>query len=424
MKKRMIGCIGTFVCLLVLGISIGSAEGKAMTWNKKKTYTATKGAFKFYAHLSKDKKKSWVYMVKPKKKKASPAKLDFPKKIKKASVIRIGADMSIMGDSDTEFYKNVFNEWVEHAHEVDGSCRGNKKIKTMLLPSTVAEIDATSFSGMRQLTKVKIPDKVRTLYAETFYGCKKLKEVKLPKNLSAFSPYTCFDDCPKLDKVTLSKKNKKYIIKNDVLLTKDGKNLIWAIPKKKTIIVPDTVQTIASGAFYDSQVRKIQLGKNVAKLEEDSMSGTEIETITVDAANPIYAKDGQCIYRKEDGTLAVAVAKQAELVISNKVKRLTSDATLCGTLSEDRELYLLDIPASVISLGQDWIFTLRVSTLGKVYYRGATPPQLEKPSDESSASLPIFCDIYVPKASLSLYQNWYKSVGDFEFIEKDEWHTF
>lgn len=424
MKKKLTGCIGAFACLLVLGIFMGTTGGKAATWNTKKTYTVTKGAFKFYAHLSKDKKKSWVYMVKPKKKKASPAKLDFPKKIKKANVIRIGADMSIMGDHDSEFYKNVFNEWIEHAHKVDGSCRGNRKIKTMLFPSTVTEIDATSFSGMRQLTKVKIPDKVKTLYAETFYGCRKLKEVKLPKNLSTFSPYTCFDDCPKLDKVTLSKKNKTYRIKNDVLLTKDGKTLIWAIPKKKTILVPDTVQVIESGAFYDSHARTIKLGKNVTKLANDSMSGTNIETITVDDANPVYAKDGQCIYRKEDGTLAVAVAKQAELVISNKVKKLTSDATLCGTLSEDRELYLLDIPASVVCLGQDWIFTFRVSTLGKVYYRSPTPPQLEKPSDETSASLPIFCDIYVPKASLSVYQNWYKSIDHFQFVEKGDWHTF
>lgn len=280
MKRKIVNGIAIFMLLAACGIFIGVREGKAVTWSRK-TYTVTKGKFKFYAHLSKDKKKSWVYLVKPKKKKASPTSLKFPKKIKKAAVTRIGADMSIMGDNDPQFYKNIFDIWVEYAHGVDGFCRANSKIRTMLLPSTVTQIDDTSFSGMRALTKVRIPDKVKVLHAETFYGCKKLKEVKLPKNLSSFSNYLCFADCPKLDKVTLSRKNKKFAVSNDMLMSKDKKTMIWAIPKKTTITVPDTVQSIESGAFFNSQVKNIQLGKEVTNLKSGSISGTKIETVTI-----------------------------------------------------------------------------------------------------------------------------------------------
>lgn len=277
---------------------------------------------------------------------------------------------------------------------------------------------------MHSLKKVKIPDKVKELEGETFYGCKKLQEVKLSKKLVKLEPYTCFDDCPKLNKVTLSKANKHLKIENNTLLTKDGKNLIWVIPKKKNISVPDTVEIIETGAFYSSQAKKIHLGKRVIELQTDCLSGTKIETIDVDKENPVYAKDGQCIYRKDDGALVIGVAKQAKLVISNKVQKLTREATLCGTLSEDRELYLLDIPSSVTWLGKEWVFALPVSALGKVYYRSVTPPQLEKSGNDGDAQLQIFCEIYVPKQSLAAYQNWYRAAGDFDFIDKEDWHTF
>ena len=444
MWKRAISILGIFVLLVtcagtampqstpmrkgLIGGSIVKAatyQEKIASWNTSKSYTVTKGSFKFYAHLSKDKKKAWVYKVTTKKKKASPTKLNFPKKIKKVKVTRIGADMSFEPEEDLDFYQNVFGTWVEYAHDCDGYNRANSKIKTMTLPATVTEIERSSFSGMRSLTKVKIPDKVKFLDAEIFYGCQKLREVKLPKSFTEFSSYTCFEDCPKLGKLTISKKNKKFTVKDGLLLSKNGKSLVWVAPKKKTVTVPDHVTTIETGAFYSSNATTVKLGKNISDLQGDCLSGTEIEEITIDKANPVYAKDGQCIYRKTDGLLVVAIAKSAELVISNKVKKITADATLCGTLTEGRDVRLLDIPASVTWLGVEWNFAISVGTGdSKVYFRGATPPQLEEGGGEFNAKLPIFCQIYVPKASLKAYQDWYKSVGEFMYVDEKNWHTF
>ncbi|MCH5251439.1 MAG: leucine-rich repeat domain-containing protein [Lachnospiraceae bacterium] len=444
MGKRFISILGVFVLLVVTccGVAVpqsspilkglnGGGIVKAATyqqriasWDTSKSYTVTKGSFKFYAHLSKNKKKAWVYKVTTRKKKATPTSLKFPKKIKKINVTRIGADMSSIPEEDLDFYQNIFGVWVEYAHDCDGYGRSNSKIKTMTLPATVTEIEKTSFSGMRSLTKVKIPDKVKVLDAETFYGCQKLKEVKLPKNFTDFSSYTCFADCPKLDQLTISKKNKKFTVKGGLLLSKNGKKLVWVAPKKKTVTVPKHVTTIQTGAFYSSNATTVKLGKNINNLQRDCLSGTEIEKITLDKANPVYAKSGQCIYRKTDGLLVVAIAKSAELVISNKVKKISADATLCGTLTEGRDLMLLDIPASVTWLGVEWNFAISVCAGSKVYFRGTTPPQLEEGGQEEYAKLPIFCKVYVPKASLTAYQEWYKTANLFMYIDEKDWHTF
>ena len=444
MWKRFISVLGVFVFFVVaccgaavpqttpmLTGLIGGSTVKAATyqekiasWDTSNSYTVTKGGFKFYAHLSKDKKSAWVYKVTTKNKKAAPTKLDFPKKIENVNVTRVGADMSFEPEEDLDFYQNVFGVWVEYAHDCDGYGMANSKIKSMTLPTTVTEIERAAFSGMRALTKVKIPDKVKVLDSEIFYGCKKLKEVKLPKNLTEISSHTCFADCPKLDKLALSKKSKKFTVKNGLLLSKNGKSLVWAAPKKKTVTVPKNVTTIETGAFYSSNATTVKLGKNISNLQRDCLSGTKIKKITVDKANPVYAKSGQCIYRKSDGLLAVAIAKSAELVVSNKVKKITADATLCGSLTEGRGVKLLDIPASVTWLGVEWVFAIHMGASAKVYFRGTKPPQLEEGGEEFNAKLPIFCEVYVPKGSLKAYQDWYKTVGEFSFIEKKDWHTF
>ena len=398
-----------------------AAQEKAVSWDLSETYTVTKRNFRFYAHLSKDGEKAWVYKIEAEEE-AAPTSLDFPNIIKKANVTRIGADMS--DDPEQEFYKNVFDVWVENAHGCDGYCRDNSKIKTMTLPATVTEIDQTAFSGMIALTELEIPDQVKVLNAETFYGCSGLREVKLPENLSEISPYNCFAECPKLDKFTISEKNEKFTVESGVLLTKDGKSLVLVPPKKKTVTIPDSVTTIKTRAFYDSYATTITLGKNVVDLEEACLSGEKIENILIDDANPVYAIDGQCIYRKEDGLLAIAIAKSAELIISDKVKKISADSILCGTLSEDRGVNLLDIPASVTWLGAEWVFAINMGASAKVYFRGTTPPQLEEGGEEFNAKLPIFCKVYVPEESLKAYQDWYKDTGDFKYIEKKDWHTF
>ena len=413
MKKHVLGILLAALIAAAAGALAGESRSKAVSWEYAESYTVTKGKFEFKALLSKDGGKAWIYSVKAKKAGSSPTSLTFPAKVKEAKVVRLGMDKTVMGSEgeDAEFNKTIFGEWVERAHGVGGAGLDSMKIKKMVLPSSVTEITPTAFSGMKVLEKVKIPDGVKYLYGETFYDCPKLKEVTLPKKMIGFQPYSCFDACPKLDKVILPKKNKAFVLKNNMILTKNGKTAVWAIPKKKKIKVPASVRKIVSGAFYGSLARTVTLGKKVSVLEADSICGTEIEKVKVDPANATFAKDGQCIYYKKNGTLAVGVSQAAELVISRKVKKITRNCSICGTVSEDRQLYLLDIPASVKCLGKDWLDAFDVSASGKVYFRKSTPPRLEKGGDVNTAPLPIFCKVYVPKSSLKKYQKWYRESG-------------
>lgn len=441
-KKRLWIIVAlVFACLVVSAADVKAVRAESWRvkkWNMKKKYTVSKGGFRFHAYLSKDKKETWIYFVETRSKasgksneypreesaskvKQAPSQLHFPQKIKGAKVTKIGADMTFVPKDELDFYQNVFGSWVEYAHGADGYCNAVRNVKTMTLPHSLAELDESAFSGMRKLTKVDIPDAVKTLEYECFYGCKKLREVKLPKRLSNIR-WTCFEDCPRLVKVTLPKSNRNFTTYQGTLLSKDKKKLVWVFPGRKDLKISDTVNSIKTNAFINSQVAAVHLGKNIVNLEGRCLEGKKLKDVTVDTGNSVFARDGQCIYRKSDGALAVGIARKKKLVISDRIIRLPENASLCGELLEDSScgLNVLDISASVKEMHA---FCPAVSVSSRVYYRGKEPPKVIG-IISSHAPIPIFCEVYVPKDVLEIYKKWYESFDVLDCIGKGDWHTF
>ena len=110
--------------------------------------------------------------------------------------------------------------------------------------------------------------------------------------------------------------------------------------------------------------------------------------------------------------------------MSEKVKRITNEASVCGDKVQFNGLKVLDIPASVTWLGKRWLKGFGFCSPEKTYFRGKKPPQLETGEADIYDVLPVFGEVYVPKKSLRAYQDWYKSAGEYEYIKKDNWKTF
>ena len=400
---------------LLMGANFASA---AKFWDTKTTYKTTKGDFKFYSYLSCDGEEAWIYKVAAKKKGDSPKKLIFPKEVKKKKVTRLGAKQPV--DCDGGY--NIFGAWEERFHGIDGSALVSEEIKTISMPDSVTEIVDDAFCGMLSLEKVKISENVTSIDHGTFADCRKLREIRLLGKLKNFDK-SCFEDCKKLERITMSPKNKKYAVKNNVFLTNGGKNLYWVIPNITKVKIPDSVTTIEENAFNDSRAVTVQLGKNLKNFQENTVTGGKIENIEI-GKNRYFAKHKNCIYRKKDKTLVIGIAKNRKLVISEKVKRITNEASVCGEKVQSKGLKVLDIPASVSWLGKNWLEGFGFGSPKKTYFRGKKPPKLEIMGDAGYTMLPVWGEVYVPKKSLKAYQNWYKSSGEYEYIDKDDWKTF
>ena len=129
-----------------------------------------------------------------------------------------------------------------------GAFSGCSRLESVVLPDGLTTIDSFAFLGCSRLENIIIPDSVTTINNGAFNSCSKLKEVKLPKNLSTVS--NPFQWC-KL-KLSISEKNKNYIVKNNALYSKNAKRLIFYVAEENTtsFTVDNGVLDISEWAFF------------------------------------------------------------------------------------------------------------------------------------------------------------------------------
>ena len=118
----------------------------------------------------------------------------------------------------------------------------------------------------QQLEKINIASDsvLKVLHLE---NCPELKELSLPKTLKHCS----FGDAPDL-RLTIAKDNRYLKVKNNQILSKDGKKLYDVVGWNFDVKVSKTVKVICSG-FGNGCITKLTFGKKVSKLEGYSLGG-------------------------------------------------------------------------------------------------------------------------------------------------------
>lgn len=163
-------------------------------------------------------------------------------------------------------------------YEVSGI--GTCTDRELAIPSTyngkpVMSIGSNAFFDSGSLTSVTIPESVTiigegaffscsnlgtVIFAENskctnigdsaFYNCSSLTSVKIPDSVTSIGNRV-FSRCDSLATIIVSEKNEIYCSIDGVLFGKDGKTLIcYPVGKSGAYMVPDSVTTIVSGAFY------------------------------------------------------------------------------------------------------------------------------------------------------------------------------
>lgn len=136
---------------------------------------------------------------------------------------------------------------VEMGGAVFLDCRALEEVR---LSENISELSAT-FSGCQSLKSVSVPESVKTIRLSTFTGCTALTSVVLPSGLSILPEANIFGGCTSLPEITFRSGCKNFKVVDGVLFSKDMTTLYTYPSSKKdsTYTVPDTVETIVSGAF-------------------------------------------------------------------------------------------------------------------------------------------------------------------------------
>ena len=239
------------------------------------------------------------------------------------------------------------------------------KIQHVTLPESIITVGASAFAGTR-LTTLILPEK-DVQYGSGCFGNTHLVTVTIPEGVTSISG-NMFVNCGYLTNVAF----------------------------------PSTLTRFGHDAFaYCTALREIHIPSSVIEIEEpiynqNPFRGTQnVTSISVEAGNPVYYSEGNCIIKRETKTI-IAGCKNS--VIPNDIVEIGKSAFERGMTGA------LHLPASVTNIEQDAFYNC--TSINKIYSFNPNPPALYiHEIMHSFAHVPRNIPVYVPAGYVEAYQN-------------------
>lgn len=259
-------------------------------------------------------------------------------------------------------------------------------LESITIPSSIKSVYWYAFSNCKALSNVVIEDGEVELefYGSAFYGCP-IKSLYLGRNLN-------FDDSPFRAHTTLE----KVVIGNNVTIINGG--LFDHCSGITGIEIPSSVIAIRNGAFqFCRGLTSLVIPNSVVKINDDAFAYcTGIETLIIeDGDTPLELGKGNT-YSNSRAMFCDTPLKT--LYLGRKV---TVDHFFCPWSGGKETLKEVTIGNNVSSIPSSWFSYCEV--LENMWLLNSVP--LRTYSDAFTNSQYLNLNVYVPKGSLSAYQN-------------------
>lgn len=131
-------------------------------------------------------------------------------------------------------------------------------LRKVTLPSTLVSIKQGAFGGCTNLEAISFPEGLKSIETYGFTSCVSLTSIFIPASVEYISPELTFAHCYGLTAIDVAEENTHYVSVDGILFDKNM-TTIYAYPSSHsgdTYSVPDTVKTLAPGAFFYPQFLK------------------------------------------------------------------------------------------------------------------------------------------------------------------------
>ncbi|MBP3354307.1 MAG: leucine-rich repeat protein [Bacteroidales bacterium] len=162
------------------------------------------------------------------------------------------------------------------------------------IDDVVTEIRRGEYAYDKDISVLNIPPSVTKIDNSAFAYCKNLRKIYISESVRFISP-SAFVGCTNIDTIIVSEANSIYDSRNNcnaIIETKSNTIILGA----NGTVIPNSITTIGEGAFkeYDN-IQKIYIPESVRYISPSAYVGcTNIDTIIVSEANPIYDSRNNC----------------------------------------------------------------------------------------------------------------------------------
>ena len=246
------------------------------------------------------------------------------------------------------------------------------------VPDTIGGYPVVTFGGGGRVfsygnpTAVVLPEGVKTISEAAFYAEDELVSVTIPESVVSIDGLA-FNHCSSLPDLTVSASNPVFKAENGMLLSKDGKTLLWltmmksgsfAVPEGVTAIgdyalancfqineltLPAGLQSIGAHAFEGmNRVHSLDIPASVTSIGDQAFSGMdELVSVTVGAGNTAYKAVDDVLFTTDGATLLLCAArKTGDYAIPAGV------TTIAACAFEENHLSSVSFPAGVTTIGK------------------------------------------------------------------------
>ncbi len=206
--------------------------------------------------------------------------------------------------------------------------------KNAVIPSSVTKIEGGAFYGS-SIESVNIHANIESIGSSAFSGCESLKELTFENGkltVIGLNMYTIFGGCTSLERIVLPEN-----------LTAIQGHAFRDCTSLKEVVFGNNLQTIDNYAFSRCENLTVcNIPASVTSISPTAFSAATIAAMTIDADNPVYFKDNNCIIERETNKLIAGVDYA---VIPDYV-------TFIGNYAfENRNFESITIPANVTGIG-------------------------------------------------------------------------
>lgn len=217
------------------------------------------------------------------------------------------------------------------------------------------------FRSCQNLKHISLPMTAVKIEKDAFADCSSLRSLSVSASVVEITPSA---GCTSLESIDVSPANVSYSCSDGVLMSIDGKKILWfPMGKKGEFVLPATVESLGNYAFRDCSIEKIVLPEGLTQL-------------------------GQCIFYD---------SKVKEVVLPNAMEQLPT-----GTFQNCNHLKIVRIGAKMKLLSE---YAFDGCQLSDLYVSANMPPVCYKTTFSTSGiDFTKTCRLHVPKGRKAYYR--------------------